>query len=281
MVARLARILRPGGELRFVTDIADYAAWTLQRLLRSPDFAWTAERADDWRKAWPDFTAHALPRQGRARTAAVVLPDFPSGLKSLRITAAIGLPHLPEAHHALRGRGRKPSVIGEGGIEPWPGRAVRVGRNMMTAFTVGQLKIGGLAQDQHRIGPVAVHQPVGDLRSAPWPASPARPPSLRICVRRRTPTSAASFSRLACVKAEHDALRGAIIARTDARADFLGDLGEHVAESPPCTSGVAAASRRSMHDRGRFGQQLAKHRRRNVRPQTRPSRPECRPLRRA
>jgi len=55
MVARLARILRPGGEFRFVTDIADYAAWTLQRLLRSPDFEWTAQCADDWRKPWPDF----------------------------------------------------------------------------------------------------------------------------------------------------------------------------------------------------------------------------------
>jgi tRNA (guanine-N7-)-methyltransferase len=54
-VAQLARILRPGGEFRFATDIADYAAWTLTRLLRSPDFAWTAERADDWRKPWPDF----------------------------------------------------------------------------------------------------------------------------------------------------------------------------------------------------------------------------------
>ena len=55
MVARLARILRPGGEFRFVTDIADYAAWTLQRLLRSPAFDWTAECADDWRKPWPGF----------------------------------------------------------------------------------------------------------------------------------------------------------------------------------------------------------------------------------
>ena len=55
MVARLARILRPGGEFRFVTDIADYAAWTLQRLVRSPDFEWTAECADDWRQAWPGF----------------------------------------------------------------------------------------------------------------------------------------------------------------------------------------------------------------------------------
>ena len=37
MVAQLARILRTGGEFRFVTDIADYAAWTLQRFLRSRD----------------------------------------------------------------------------------------------------------------------------------------------------------------------------------------------------------------------------------------------------
>ena len=43
MVSRLARILRPQGELRFVSDIADYAAWTLQRLLRSADFEWTAQ----------------------------------------------------------------------------------------------------------------------------------------------------------------------------------------------------------------------------------------------
>jgi tRNA (guanine-N7-)-methyltransferase len=55
-IARLARILRRGGELRFVTDIADYAAWTLQRFMRSAEFEWTAQRADDWRKAWPDFT---------------------------------------------------------------------------------------------------------------------------------------------------------------------------------------------------------------------------------
>jgi tRNA (guanine-N7-)-methyltransferase len=55
MVERLARILRPGGRFRFVTDIADYACWTLQRFIRSPDFTWTAERADDWRKAWPGF----------------------------------------------------------------------------------------------------------------------------------------------------------------------------------------------------------------------------------
>jgi tRNA (guanine-N7-)-methyltransferase len=56
MVTRLARILRAGGEFRFVTDIADYAAWTLQHLLRSAEFEWTAQCADDWRKPFPGFT---------------------------------------------------------------------------------------------------------------------------------------------------------------------------------------------------------------------------------
>jgi tRNA (guanine-N7-)-methyltransferase len=55
MVANLARILRPQGEFRFVTDIADYAAWTLLRLLRSKQLEWTALCADDWRKPWPGF----------------------------------------------------------------------------------------------------------------------------------------------------------------------------------------------------------------------------------
>jgi tRNA (guanine-N7-)-methyltransferase len=55
-VARLARSLQPGGELRFATDWADYAAWALARLLRSPEFEWTAEKADDWRRPWAGFT---------------------------------------------------------------------------------------------------------------------------------------------------------------------------------------------------------------------------------
>jgi tRNA (guanine-N7-)-methyltransferase len=55
-IAAIARILRPQGEFRFVTDWPDYAEWTLERMLRSPQFTWTAERADDWRQAWPGFT---------------------------------------------------------------------------------------------------------------------------------------------------------------------------------------------------------------------------------
>jgi tRNA (guanine-N7-)-methyltransferase len=55
-VAAVAHILAPGGEFRFATDMPDYAAWTLQRLIRSGAFTWTAERADDWRKPWPSFS---------------------------------------------------------------------------------------------------------------------------------------------------------------------------------------------------------------------------------
>ena len=65
----LSRILRPGGEFRFATDIDDYAGWTLARVLRSTHFCWNAERPDDWRKPWQDwpgtrYEAKAL-REGR------------------------------------------------------------------------------------------------------------------------------------------------------------------------------------------------------------------------
>jgi tRNA (guanine-N7-)-methyltransferase len=55
-VAAMARVLKPDGEFRFVSDIDDYGAWTLRHVLRSPDFDWTAERASDWRLPWADYT---------------------------------------------------------------------------------------------------------------------------------------------------------------------------------------------------------------------------------
>lgn len=47
-VAAFARTLKDGGGLRFATDWADYADWTLQRVLADPDFDWPAERPADW-----------------------------------------------------------------------------------------------------------------------------------------------------------------------------------------------------------------------------------------
>jgi len=61
-VSAMARVLKPDGEFRFVSDIDDYCAWTLAHLARSPDFVWTAERADDWRLPWADYT---MTRYGR------------------------------------------------------------------------------------------------------------------------------------------------------------------------------------------------------------------------
>jgi tRNA (guanine-N7-)-methyltransferase len=61
-VRAMARVLKPLGEFRFVSDIDDYCAWTLAHLMRSPDFRWMAERADDWRKPWDGYT---MTRYGR------------------------------------------------------------------------------------------------------------------------------------------------------------------------------------------------------------------------
>jgi tRNA (guanine-N7-)-methyltransferase len=54
-VAEIARVLCPGSDLRFATDCPDYAAWTLEHLIRSPGFTWMAEHPDDWRRPWPGY----------------------------------------------------------------------------------------------------------------------------------------------------------------------------------------------------------------------------------
>jgi tRNA (guanine-N7-)-methyltransferase len=61
-IAAMARALKAQGEFRFVSDIADYCAWTLAHFQRSPAFLWMAERADDWRLPWEGYT---LTRYGR------------------------------------------------------------------------------------------------------------------------------------------------------------------------------------------------------------------------
>lgn len=47
--AELARVLKPGGRMRFATDWADYANRALETLLGESRLRWTAEQADDWR----------------------------------------------------------------------------------------------------------------------------------------------------------------------------------------------------------------------------------------
>lgn len=47
-VAAFARVLKPGGVVRFATDWANYADWALERFTANPDLDWTAERPVDW-----------------------------------------------------------------------------------------------------------------------------------------------------------------------------------------------------------------------------------------
>lgn len=51
-LASIARVLIPGGELRFATDIDDYAGWVLARIAQQKALHWLAEEADDWRNPW-------------------------------------------------------------------------------------------------------------------------------------------------------------------------------------------------------------------------------------
>ena len=48
-VADLARLLKPGGRLRFASDVAHYVDWALALILANPAFRWTADQASDWR----------------------------------------------------------------------------------------------------------------------------------------------------------------------------------------------------------------------------------------
>jgi len=68
----LARVLRPGGRLRFATDWGDYADWTLRRLIATPGLVWTAERADDWRAPPADH----IPTRYQAKRLGDIEPVF-------------------------------------------------------------------------------------------------------------------------------------------------------------------------------------------------------------
>ena len=56
-LAQLARVMRAGAELRIATDIGEHARWILEEVQREGSFAWTAERAADWRERGPDWPA--------------------------------------------------------------------------------------------------------------------------------------------------------------------------------------------------------------------------------
>ncbi|MEM8538462.1 MAG: tRNA (guanosine(46)-N7)-methyltransferase TrmB [Pseudomonadota bacterium] len=53
-LAPLARVMKPGAELRVATDIPDYVRQTLEQVPRH-GFIWLAERPADWRVPWGDW----------------------------------------------------------------------------------------------------------------------------------------------------------------------------------------------------------------------------------
>ncbi|MBU1384014.1 MAG: tRNA (guanosine(46)-N7)-methyltransferase TrmB [Alphaproteobacteria bacterium] len=73
--AEIARLLKPGGRLRFVTDWKDYADWALERFERTSGLEWTADRADDWRVAPADHVVTRYEEKKLGDTAPIFL-DF-------------------------------------------------------------------------------------------------------------------------------------------------------------------------------------------------------------
>ncbi|MCF6199649.1 MAG: tRNA (guanosine(46)-N7)-methyltransferase TrmB [Hyphomicrobiaceae bacterium] len=53
----MAKVLKPGAELRFASDIPHYVAWTLKHMAPRTDFIWTARSAKDWRSRPADWPA--------------------------------------------------------------------------------------------------------------------------------------------------------------------------------------------------------------------------------
>jgi tRNA (guanine-N7-)-methyltransferase len=67
MLGKLARILRPGAQLRFASDDAGYLAYALERLMAHDAFTWTATGPSDWKTRpadWPQTRYEAKELHG-------------------------------------------------------------------------------------------------------------------------------------------------------------------------------------------------------------------------
>lgn len=61
----LARVMKKGAELRFVTDIDDYSAWTLSRIQQSIDFNWVQKRPCEWTNPWEGWEPTRYERKAK------------------------------------------------------------------------------------------------------------------------------------------------------------------------------------------------------------------------
>ena len=68
LLDRLARVMKPGAELRFASDDAPYFEWTLERVCAHRDFEWTAACSADWLsrpEGWPQTRYEAKELHGK------------------------------------------------------------------------------------------------------------------------------------------------------------------------------------------------------------------------
>jgi tRNA (guanine-N7-)-methyltransferase len=76
VIDALARVMEGGAELRFATDIDDYAGWTLARFLASRHFRWASTQADDWRRPWPEWRSTRYEAKARVESRRSVYLTF-------------------------------------------------------------------------------------------------------------------------------------------------------------------------------------------------------------
>lgn len=68
LLDRLARVMKPGAELRFASDDAPYFEWTLERVCAHPAFEWMAACSADWLtrpEGWPQTRYEAKELHGK------------------------------------------------------------------------------------------------------------------------------------------------------------------------------------------------------------------------
>lgn len=88
-LAHLARIMRPGAELRVATDHMDYLRWILFHVLRHDAFEWIVRGPADWRDRPPGWPGTRYERKARTAGRNCVFlrfrrrPEGPQGQKPL------------------------------------------------------------------------------------------------------------------------------------------------------------------------------------------------------
>lgn len=81
-IDQFARLLRPGAEFRFATDHAEFAAWTLERVLRHPGFSWPVKSPADWRMPPADWIETRYEGKAKAKGLKPVYLTFIRALEA-------------------------------------------------------------------------------------------------------------------------------------------------------------------------------------------------------